>query len=201
VPLKVVEDYAPHISVKRLDSEGSARSVRLTVTDIFDQRTSIIVPVVPVAPAVARTIGKLRSGLRYAYYEAPEGAKWDRLPELTALEPVRQGGVNGLDVSVQKGGKRPYAVRFTGSLRVPASGLYSFSLKSLDGSRLKLGGKVIGDNDGLHTRSEKLYAAALAEGLHSLGRSGPAIFSARSRPACRRSRSRLPKELKIRRTT
>ncbi|MHC5053916.1 MAG: PA14 domain-containing protein [Planctomycetota bacterium] len=166
-PLKVVEDFAPHISVKRLDSAGSPRSVRLTVTDIFDQQTSIVIPVRPTAPAAAGAAAGLRPGLRYAYYEAPEGARWERLPELTGFAPVKRGGVNALDVSVQRGGKRPYAVRFAGFLRVPAGGLYSFSLKSLDGSRLRLGGKVIGDNDGLHTRAEKQYPAALAKGLHS----------------------------------
>ncbi|MHC4504082.1 MAG: PA14 domain-containing protein, partial [Planctomycetota bacterium] len=165
-PLKVDEDYAPHVTVKRLDSGGRPGSVRLTVTDIFDQQTSVVVPVAPIVPSAAGAAAKVRPGLRYAYYEAPEGAKWDRLPEPAALEPVRRGGVNGLDVSIQKGGKRPYAVRFAGYLRVPAGGLYAFSLKSLDGSRLKIGGEVIGDNDGLHSRSEKQYAAALAEGLH-----------------------------------
>ena len=165
-PLKVVQDYAPHISVKRLDAEVPAKTVRLTVTDLFDQKKSIVIPVQPIAPLAARPTGRLRPGLRYAYYEAPNGTRWDRLPALSAMKPVRRGGVNRLDVSVQKGRKRPYALRYLGYLRVPAGGLYAFSLKSLDGSRLKIDGKLIGDNDGVHTRSERLYAAALAKGLH-----------------------------------
>jgi len=165
-PLKVEEDYAPHINVKRLDASGAPKAVRLTVTDLFDQKKSVVIPVEPITPVAADGADKLRSGLQYVYCEAPEETKWEQLPEFSELTPRRQGTVNGLDVSVQKGRYSTYALRYTGHLRVPSSGLYAFSLKSLDGSRLIIDGKVIGDNDGLHSRSEKLYPAALDAGTH-----------------------------------
>ena len=180
-PLVVEADYAPHMNVKRLDAGQAVGAVRLSVTDLFDQKNSVVIPVQPIQPLAAKSSGGLRSGLAYDYYETPEATSWNKLPKFSELEPVRQGAVNGLDVSVQKGGERAYALRFAGYLRVPKSGLYAFSLKSLDGSRLIIDGEVIGDNDGLHSRSEKMYPAALSAGthefemLHFRGHSGIAL--------------------------
>jgi len=166
-PVKVFEDSAPHVFVKRLDVGRAARGVRLTVKDIFDQTRSVAIPVREVTPAPARAGGKHRRGLRYAYYEAPNGSTWERLPPFSDLKPVRQGAVNSLDVSVRQGAKGPRAMRYTGYLRAPAAGLYVFSLRTCDGSRLVIDGKTVGDNDGIHSRCEKQYAATLGKGLHA----------------------------------
>jgi hypothetical protein len=168
-PIFVDSAYAPQVNVKRLDVPQAVRSVRLTVTDIFDQTVSTVIPVAPITPPVALKLagaGELQSGLHYNYYEAQEGETWSELPDFATLKSLRHGRVTGLDVTVQRGGTHSYALRFLGHLRVPKTGLYVVSLKSLDGSRLLLDGTVMGDNDGIHSRSEQMYSVALTAGLH-----------------------------------
>ena len=48
-----------------------------------------------------------------------------------------------------------FYVRWTGLIRIPKDGNYTFFLESDDGSRLSLGGKQIIDNGGLHAMEEK----------------------------------------------
>ncbi len=94
VPFATFEDVAPHVLAKRMDLDRSPKRVRLSVTDIFDQTTSVMIPVRQTDPAVATRSADLRPGLRYAYYEAAEGVAWDRLPDLAAMSPAKQGMPN-----------------------------------------------------------------------------------------------------------
>ena len=48
-----------------------------------------------------------------------------------------------------------FYVRWTGVLRVPKDGKYTFYTESDDGSRLWIGGKQVVDNGGLHAMEEK----------------------------------------------
>jgi len=166
-PLDVFEDNAPHILARRLDTQREAKSVRLTVRDIFDQKKTITIPVQEAALLPAAQAGRVRPGLEYAYYETPENAEWERLPDFSALRPVRQGRVGALDDTVQKDRYKLFALRYTGYLRAPADGLYVFSAGTCDGSRIVLDGNVIADNDGIHSASVKQYSIALKKGLHA----------------------------------
>jgi len=166
-PIATLEDNAPHVLARRLDTPREPKSVRLTVRDIFDQVTSVTIPVQPAACRPAVKAAGLRPGLEYAYYEAPKGAVWERLPDFAALTPARQGYVAALDDTVQEDRHKLFALLYRGYLRVPADGMYVFSVGTCDGSRLSLGGKVIADNDGLHGASAKQCPVALNEGLHA----------------------------------
>ena len=55
---------------------------------------------------------------------------------------------------------------FDGYIEVPADGTYSFYTYSDDGSVLEIGGRVVVDNDGLHSRLERSGQAALRRGMH-----------------------------------
>ena len=103
-PLAVQEDNAPYILARRLDTRREARSVRLTVTDIFDQRTSVTIPVQETALGPAAAAAGTRPGLAYAYYEAPANTEWEKLPDFAALTPLREGRVGGLDDTVRQDG-------------------------------------------------------------------------------------------------
>ena len=166
-PLKVVEHTAPHILARRLDAGGAAGSVRLTVTGIFDQKTSVTIPTVapPLQPAVKRA--GMRPGLEYKYYEAPAGAEWEQLPEFETLTPVKLGHVGTLDDTVQEERSKLFALRYAGYLEVPADGLYVFTVATCDGSRLRLGGRVIADHDGVHGASARQHVVALSKGTHA----------------------------------
>ena len=164
--LAAVEDSAPHVHARRLDTGPSPKSVRLTVTDIFDQRKSVMIPVRQGMLAPASEVSGPRPGLAYRYYEAPAGAQWARLPDLSALEPARWGCVRALDDTVRQDRDKLYALRFAGYLRAPADGLYVLSIGTCDGSRLSVNGKVVAERDGIHSTSVRQYPIALSKGLH-----------------------------------
>lgn len=166
-PLAVAEDAAPHILARRLDVAKPAKSVRLTVTDIFDQKETVVIPVARTTLDAAARTRKLRHGLEYSYYEPPGRAEWDRLPDFAKLTPVRQGHVTALDDTVRQDRDKLYGIRYRGYLKAPADGLYVFSAGTCDGSRMAIDGKVIADNDGIHSASVKQYPISLEAGMHA----------------------------------
>lgn len=108
------------------------------------------------------TVGATAPGLRREYFDG-EFASVDSLPAApTAAEVV--GSVS----LPPDPGDRPFALRFTGWLRVPASGIHAFHLTSDDGSRLVIGDEVVVDNDGAHGPLERTGKIALAAGLHPI---------------------------------
>jgi hypothetical protein len=166
-PIATAEDNAPHVLARRLDTPAEPKSVRVTVRDIFDQVTSVTIPVQAAACRPAANAAGLRPGLEYAYYEAPKDTVWERLPDFAALTPARQGYVATLDDTVQEDRYKLFALRYRGYLRVPADGVYVFSVGTCDGSRLSIDGEVIADDDGLHGASAKQYPVPLKEGPHA----------------------------------
>lgn len=57
---------------------------------------------------------------------------------------------------------------FRGYIDIPATGIYTFALASDDGAILRIGGRVVVDNDGEHPLLEKSGQVALSAGLHPL---------------------------------
>ena len=89
--------------------------------------------------------------VNYEYYEAPEGeARWESLPDFRKLTPLRQGTCPEIGLATIEKREDQFAIRFTTKLRIEESGTYMLHLKSDDGSRLKIGRRIIIDNDGSH---------------------------------------------------
>jgi len=61
-----------------------------------------------------------------------------------------------------------FYVRWTGKVRIPRDGKYTFFTESDDGSRLWIDGKVVVDNGGLHAMEEKSGELELKAGDHDL---------------------------------
>jgi len=61
-----------------------------------------------------------------------------------------------------------FYIRWTGKLRTPKDGNYTFFLESDDGSRLFIDGKQVVDNGGLHAMEEKSGEVELKAGEHEL---------------------------------
>ncbi|MBN8850587.1 MAG: hypothetical protein BGO55_31255 [Sphingobacteriales bacterium 50-39] len=59
-----------------------------------------------------------------------------------------------------------WGMQFTGYINVPETGVYTFLLNSDDGSVLRIAGRLVVDNDGLHSAREKVGQVALEKGLH-----------------------------------
>ena len=162
------EDAAPHIINKRLDTTVPAKSVRLTVTDIFDQQTAVVIPVENIKiPSADSSTTQTRPGLSYVYYENQNDETWKVLPDCAPLNPVKQGYIKELDDTVREDRRTGYAINYQGYLRIPADGLYVISAGTSDGSRLFIDGQLIADNDGIHSTSQKRYSLALRKGLRA----------------------------------
>jgi hypothetical protein len=61
-----------------------------------------------------------------------------------------------------------FAIRWTGKIRIPKDGKYTFFLESDDGSRLFIDGKQVVDNGGLHEMQVDSGSVQLTAGDHDL---------------------------------
>jgi len=102
-------------------------------------------------------------GLRYDYYEG----HWDALPDFAKLTAAASGTVDGVTLAPRRR-EEGFAFRFTGYLDVKAAGRHTFHLGSDDGSRLTVDGKVVVDNDGLHSFVRRSGAVDLEPGMHEV---------------------------------
>ena len=116
---------------------------------------------VPPRPALKDPKGK--PGLIFSYYHG----KWENLPDFKALHPEAQGTVETFDTS-PKTRKEYFAFQFKGSIMVPQTGLYTFSVLSDDGSRLFIGDQLVVDNEGLHGPTEVMGQIILEKGFHPI---------------------------------
>lgn len=93
---------------------------------------------------------------------------WERLPDFTALEPVRQGTARGR-INFKGKVANGFGYVFEAPLSVPFQGEYTFYLSSDDGSRLLINGKPVVTYDGIHAADrEKTGTVTLTPGTHDL---------------------------------
>ena len=116
-----------------------------------------------VTPRPAIEVGATTDGLRYEYCEGD----WDRLPDFDYLRVTKSGRVGTIDLA-PRGREEYFALRYSGLLRVARAGVYTFWVKSDDGSQLYIGETLVVDNEGLHGAVERAGAIALAAGAHPI---------------------------------
>lgn len=110
------------------------------------------------------------AGLDFAFYEG----RFSMVPDFDKLKPRREGDVRGFDLStaITPRSGRPassnFAVRFQGLLDIPQDGRYRFWTYSDDGSVLRIDGKVVVNNDGIHAPEEKEGRVDLKKGRHAI---------------------------------
>ena len=108
-----------------------------------------------------------QSGIRVDYFE-PNGPNV-AIETLAKMKPKTSGIVPEITMNVpQRLRSDAFALRFTGQIRVPRSGKYTFYTTSDDGSRLYIGKKMVVNNDGLHGPIEKSGTIALEAGTHPI---------------------------------
>ena len=105
----------------------------------------------------------IKPGLNCAYYEKT----LDKLPDFATLTATKKSVAERvtLEPLLNKDGG---ALHFDGFIHAPTDGLYSFGLRSNDGSRLLLGGKLLIDNDGMHKAETATAFIALRKGWHAV---------------------------------
>ena len=106
-------------------------------------------------------VGAARDGLRCETFEG----EWDAVPDFGSLAASETRVVPGVALP---GREEFVARRYTGYVRVPSSGVWTFVLTSDDGSRLYVGDRLVVDNDGLHGAEAVAGEAALGAGWHPI---------------------------------
>lgn len=106
---------------------------------------------------------ELVPGLQYQYFEG----NFPGNPDFDALSPVATGVASGFDLQSRQR-DNGFGYRFSGNVRVPKSGRYTFFTNSDDGSMLYIDGALVVNNGGDHAPTEKRGAVELREGSHSI---------------------------------
>ena len=84
---------------------------------------------------------------RYRVYNG----SWDKLPDFEKLKPVTSGKADSGIADTNLSKKRDnFGIVIEGELPIKTAGKYQFKLASDDGSRLRVNGRVVIDNDGVH---------------------------------------------------
>ena len=104
-----------------------------------------------------------RHGMTYALYEG----EWSSLPDFGKLKPVRNGKTWSFDPAGFRPGGDHFGILFKGSIDMPENGSYTFFIRSDDGSRLRIDGRPVAVNDGLHGPVEAQGSIDLTQGLHA----------------------------------
>lgn len=136
----------------------------------------LAIPVLLLTSEVTRAQEKkaleLRPGLVGEYYRI--GERMNDFPTLGTRRPVirridAQVNFGPTVVEFAKSGMRDHLyARWSGFLRIPRAGTYTFSVESDDGGRLYLDGKLIVDNGGVHPPHTRRRTARLEAGDHPL---------------------------------
>jgi hypothetical protein len=102
-----------------------------------------------------------KAGVHYELYANHREAK---LPDFERLKPTRRGIHATINEKIPRLPKGHIALRFRATLVVPRDGSYEFYLRSDDGSRLYVNGRLLINHDGIHAASEKQGRIALRKG-------------------------------------
>jgi len=105
-------------------------------------------------------------GLVYGVYETKDFDAFDAGAEVS-MEPTETGVADTFDIG-NAGRDSNYAMIFTGVIRVPESGEYTFFTESDDGSGLYVDGERIVDNSGMHGMETKQGKIQLEGGDHEI---------------------------------
>ena len=116
-----------------------------------------------VEPLAPETVVGPAPGLLCEHFEG----NWKTLPDFATLKPAATAAAEKFDIGKYKG-KNHYGLRFTGYVRVPADGVWTFYTVSDDGSRLYVGDRLVVDNDGMHVAWERHGFVSLKAGLHAI---------------------------------
>lgn len=107
-------------------------------------------------------------GVDYSYYEQ-NGLTV--LPDFNTLTPVKSGRVSNFVLGAQNRTDN-FQFKFTTTIEIPTTGLYTFYTSSDDGSKLYIDGftnaNVVVNNDGLHAATEKSGSRQLTKGSHTI---------------------------------
>lgn len=103
------------------------------------------------------------SGISYEYYEG----KWEHLPCFDSLTAKYSGIENNFIIPDKNSGEN-FGIRYTGYIKIPKDGFYTFYTNSDDGTILSIDSTNIVVNDGQHAPQEQSGDVMLNAGFHSI---------------------------------
>lgn len=146
-------DKTTKLKARLFTKEGESRS------NVFISEYVKMQPIVGIKSPKNR-----KAGLRYAYYEGD----FQKLPDFKSLKPVKKGITTSPDLNEILHREDHFAIQYWGQFKVPETGVYEFYLVSDDGSKLRIAGDTIIDNDGSHSARMKTGVIALEKGWHPI---------------------------------
>ena len=111
----------------------------------------------------ALDISNVQPGLLYRYREG----LCHQTSEMKNYPVLKSGVIPTFNIDAVKD-ERAFAYTFDGYIKIPQSGVYTFSLASNDGAVLFIDGNVLLDNDGYHKAQAIIAKVGLNEGFHSI---------------------------------
>jgi len=102
-----------------------------------------------------------KKGLDFSYY--PKA--YTKVALINEAERTFKGSTSAIEIPV-KDTAPSFATKHTGYFYAPEDAIYSFYLRSDDGSVLKMHNEILVDNDGMHFAIEKSAQIALKKGYH-----------------------------------
>jgi hypothetical protein len=161
---------------KRRTSARPRRPKPCFVTETTAMKTTILTVCLGVLPLLANPAVPAdapQQGLLGEYYSFDDAVEdfpvisADKKPALKRVDKTIDVDVGG-DAWPGTELTDHFYIRWTGKIRIPKDGKYTFFLTSDDGSRLFIDGKQVIDNNGLHPMDEKSGELELKTGDHDL---------------------------------
>ncbi len=114
-------------------------------------------------PKEAVQNAKVKPGIHFDYFEK----FFVTTADLDIVDPISSGITANFGLNERKR-ESYFGLRFDGYVKVPKDGIYTFYLKSNDGSRLFIDGSELIENDANHGAVEEPGNIALKAGLHKI---------------------------------
>lgn len=136
---------------------------RMPSLNLTDDEASSLAAYLLAGDGVLETIAS-RPGLQLQYFDG----------DFDGVGPIDEVGGTVDPIRVPIPGIGPYAgqdtfgLRLSGEIEIPTTGVWNFYLTSDDGSGLKIDGKMVVDNGGIHGAAMKRGSATLDEGRHAI---------------------------------
>ncbi len=81
---------------------------------------------------------------------------------------MKKGNVKNFDISAKSADGERFGYEFRGFIKIPETGVYSFTTSSDDGSVLLIDNEMVVDNDGPHGSKKISGMVPLQAGLHEI---------------------------------
>lgn len=108
-------------------------------------------------------ISNVQPGLLYQYREG----LCQQTSDIKNYPVLKSGVISTFSIDAVKD-DRAFACTFDGYIKIPQSGVYTFSLASNDGAVLFIDGSMLLDNDGYHKAQAIIARVGLDEGFHTI---------------------------------